>query len=126
MKKTHIIGIIVIASTIAGIMGLMFSNATYGNFSQAFNNEGSKYEIKGKLNKNKNVTSESANLTTFFMIDDQGVEKLVKLNKSKPQDFDRSEGIVVIGKAKGDVFFANDILMKCPSKYNEKKEIKAE
>jgi cytochrome c-type biogenesis protein CcmE len=38
---------------------------------------------------------------------------------SKPQDFERSEQIVLTGKMKGDEFVATDILMKCPSKYKD-------
>ncbi len=45
------------------------------------------------------------------------------LHKSKPQDFDKSEQIVVIGKMNNEVFEADDILMKCPSKYNDTKVV---
>ena len=57
----------------------------------------------------------------FSMIDNKGVIKRVVLHKSKPQDFEKSEQIVLIGKMQGDNFHANDILMKCPSKYNDTK-----
>ena len=57
------------------------------------------------------------------MIDNKGVEKKVVLNKNKPQDFERSEQIVLIGQMEGQEFHASDILMKCPSKY-EDKEVK--
>jgi cytochrome c-type biogenesis protein CcmE len=57
----------------------------------------------------------------FSMIDNKGVIKHVVLHKSKPQDFEKSEQIVLIGKMKGDDFHANDILMKCPSKYSDGK-----
>ena len=53
------------------------------------------------------------------MIDNKGLEKRVILHKSVPQDFQKSEQIVLIGKMQGDEFHANDILMKCPSKYND-------
>jgi cytochrome c-type biogenesis protein CcmE len=36
---------------------------------------------------------------------------------SKPQDFERSEQLVVKGKVSGDCFAASEISMKCPSKY---------
>jgi cytochrome c-type biogenesis protein CcmE len=41
----------------------------------------------------------------------------------KPADFERSEQIVIIGNVQKDIFVADKILMKCPSKYTEK-EIK--
>ena len=65
--------------------------------------------------------SVNPDLFTFFMVDNKGEEKKVLLHKSKPQDFERSEQIVLIGKAQGGEFHADEILMKCPSKYNEGK-----
>ena len=53
------------------------------------------------------------------MKDDEGLEKKVILNQSKPQDFEMSESIVVTGKMKGDSFVADEILLKCPSKYKD-------
>ena len=60
----------------------------------------------------------NANLFGFYLIDNEGLEKKVLYNGSKPQDFERSEQIVVVGKMDGDEFHASQILMKCPSKYN--------
>jgi len=53
------------------------------------------------------------------MTDKEGKECKVVLNQSKPQDFERSEEIVLKGKAVGEEFHATDMLMKCPSKYND-------
>ena len=47
------------------------------------------------------------------------LERKVIFLGSKPQDFERSEQIVLTGKMKGDEFLASKILMKCPSKYVE-------
>ena len=60
-----------------------------------------------------------ANVFTFYMVDNKGMECKVVLHKNKPQDFERSEQIVLIGQMNGQQFEASDILMKCPSKYNE-------
>ena len=60
----------------------------------------------------------NANVFGFYLVDNEGVEKKVMYNGTKPQDFERSEQIVVIGKMEGDEFHANQLLMKCPSKYN--------
>ena len=59
----------------------------------------------------------------FTWVDREGTERKVILNQSKPQDFDRSEQIVIIGKATDDAdFHAKEVLMKCPSKYNNPRE----
>ena len=124
MKKTHIIGIIIIAVAIGAILTTLSDSSTYASFAQATQNPDDEFHVVGKLNKQKEISYDphtNANLFTFYMIDNEGVEKKVFLHKNKPQDFERSEQIVIIGKAKGDEFHADDILMKCPSKYNDGK-----
>jgi cytochrome c-type biogenesis protein CcmE len=53
------------------------------------------------------------------MKDQDGQSRKVILDKSKPQGFEMSESVVIIGRADGEVFRAEELLMKCPSKYNE-------
>ena len=60
-----------------------------------------------------------ANLFHFTMIDNDGKRCKVALHKPRPQDFERSEQIVVIGQMENETFQARDILTKCPSKYND-------
>jgi len=59
---------------------------------------------------------------SFFVIDKDGQEQKVVFNGTKPQDFERSEQIVLMGKMNNDVFQCSKILMKCPSKYNDGQE----
>jgi cytochrome c-type biogenesis protein CcmE len=63
-----------------------------------------------------------ANYLAFDLIDDsQQVRRVVCYNPpASMQDFKRSEKVVVIGQVKGEQFVASEILMKCPSKYEEK------
>ena len=53
------------------------------------------------------------------MKDNEGKEEKVVLRKAKPQDFERSEQIVLTGKVEKGQFIATDMLMKCPSKYKD-------
>lgn len=123
MKKTHIILIVVIAIVIAAMVGAINDSSTYANFSEAFENPGSEYHVVGKLAENNQMNYDPAtnpDLFEFQMVDNNGLEKKVVLHKSKPQDFERSEQIVLIGEAGSDgAFHANEILMKCPSKYTD-------
>ena len=124
MKKIHIIGIIVIAVAIGVIFTSLQSSATYSDFAEAFNNPDTEYHVVGKLNKTIPVQYDpkvNANECSFIMIDNKGIEKEVVLHKSVPQDFEKSEQVVLIGKVEQGQFHANDVLMKCPSKYNEGK-----
>jgi len=124
MKKLHIVGIVVIAIAIGVIFVSLKNTSTYADFTEAISNPGKEYHVVGKLDKSQpQVYEPKINADEFFfsMIDNKGVIKHVVLHKGKPQDFERSEQIVLIGKMQGNDFHANDILMKCPSKYNDGK-----
>jgi cytochrome c-type biogenesis protein CcmE len=128
MKRSHIIAIVVIAVAIAAIVGSLTETSTYADFAEAYSNPGREYHVVGTLDRSADIIynpQQDPNLTTFTMLDDKGVKKQVKLLKAKPQDFERSESVVLIGKVKNDTFHANEILMKCPSKYNEQNQIEA-
>ena len=125
MKKTHILAIIVIALAIGAIMTTVSDSSTYSNFSEAIENPGKEYHVVGQLNKDAEMNYDpevNANLFAFSMIDNNGDEQRVHFAGSKPQDFERSEQIVLVGKYEDDTFQASKILMKCPSKYNEGQE----
>jgi len=122
MKKIHILGIIIIAVAIGAIFTTLNNTSTYASFAEAASDPGSEFHVVGKLNKEKEAIYDpkiDANLFTFYMVDNKGMECKVVLHKNKPQDFERSEQIVLIGQMEGQEFQASDILMKCPSKYNE-------
>ena len=122
MKKIHILGIVVIAVAIGVIFTSLQSSATYSDFAEASANPDTEYHVVGKLNKTAPIQYDArinADECSFMMIDNKGIEKKVVLHKSVPQDFAKSEQIVLIGKMDRNEFHANEILMKCPSKYNE-------
>jgi len=124
MKKLHIIAILVIAVAIGVIFVSLRNTSSYADFSEALANPGTEYHVVGKLDKSQPQVYDPAvnsDEFRFTMIDNKGMTKDVVLHKSKPQDFDKCEQIVLIGKMKDGQFHANDILMKCPSKYNDVK-----
>lgn len=124
MKKLHILGIIVIAVAIGVIFVSLKNTSTYADFNEAISNPDKEFHVVGKLDKEQPLVYDpkvNPDEFLFSMIDNKGVIKHVVLHKSKPQDFEKSEQIVLIGKMQGDNFHANDILMKCPSKYNDAK-----
>jgi cytochrome c-type biogenesis protein CcmE len=124
MKTSHIIGIIVIAVAIGIILSTISSSSTYATFNEASKSEGKVFHVVGKLDRQKPYEynpETNANLFAFYIKDNDSTEHKVLLNKAKPQDFDKSEQIVIIGKMKGDEFIASDVLLKCPSKYSNEK-----
>jgi cytochrome c-type biogenesis protein CcmE len=123
MKKSSIFGLIVIAIAIAIIICTYSSSSTYGTFKDA-KQTASELHVVGHLVKDKQLYYEptkDANYFSFFLKDNTGQECKVVFAGTKPQDFERSEQIVLTGAMKGGEFHASDILMKCPSKYTQDK-----
>ncbi|REJ82462.1 MAG: cytochrome c maturation protein CcmE [Bacteroidetes bacterium] len=124
MKNKHIIAIVVIAISIAAILSTVADSSTYASFATALKSPNKTFHVVGLLVRERPQEYNpevDADLFTFYMKDMEGIEKKVLLHMARPQDFEKSEQIVVIGKMEGDEFVAHDILMKCPSKYNDPK-----
>lgn len=122
MKKLHIVALILVAIAIAAIIIFSSSYTTYEGFEKANENPEMEYKIVGILDKEQamDYTPEiNPNLFSFYMIDKNNVTQQVVYKDAKPQDFERSEQLVVTGKSKDGVFYADQMLMKCPSKYVE-------
>ena len=58
------------------------------------------------------------NLFKFHLRDDEGTVREVHYRDPKPASFEDAEKIVVEGYLNGEIFEAEHILMKCPSKYS--------
>lgn len=122
MKKLYIIAIVIIGVAIAVIMTTLKNTTTYSDFTESGMDPEKEFHIVGKLDKTQAQVYEpkiNPDEFSFYLTDNKGTTKQVVLHKSKPQDFDKSEQIVLIGKMQNDVFHANDILLKCPSKYTD-------
>ncbi len=132
MKKSHIIAIIIIAVAVGVIISTAGDASTYVSFKEAYEMaaEGDKdmVHVVGKLKKDA-VTGKiemqydpivDPNYFSFVMVDTNKEERAVIYYHPKPQDLEKSEKIVVVGSVKNNEFIADQILMKCPSKYEEK------
>jgi cytochrome c-type biogenesis protein CcmE len=133
MKKTHIVLLIVIAILIGFIVSVASDYSRYESFRSLGENSAKEYQVVGFLVKDKDIVYDpqvDANRLEFFMRDNDGEVRRVIFLGSKPQDFERSEQIVLTGKMKDNVFRASSLLMKCPSKYKnnemEMQEFKAQ
>ena len=123
MKKSSIFGLIVIAIAIAVIICTYSSSSTYGSFNDAKKTE-AQLRVVGQLDKQKELVydaAKDANYFSFFVKDNKGEECKVIFTGTKPQDFERSEQIVLTGQMVGSEFHASSILTKCPSKYTQDK-----
>ncbi len=125
MKRSHIIALVLIAVAMGAILTTLGDSTKYADFKEAGQSPGTIFHVIGKLNREKPQEFNpkiNPNVFVFYMVDREGTERKVILNQSKPQDFDRSEQIVIIGKESDNDFHAKEVLMKCPSKYNNPRE----
>jgi cytochrome c-type biogenesis protein CcmE len=121
MKRSSVIGLVIIAIAIAVIVSIYSDSSTYSTFGEA-KKEKEEIVVAGQLNKQRQMEYDphkNANYFSFYAIDKTGEECKVIFSGTKPQDFERSETITMTGKMVGNDFYASRILMKCPSKYNK-------
>jgi cytochrome c-type biogenesis protein CcmE len=126
MKLKIVIGIIaIIGFTTLLMVNFGHSISSYTNFVQAKNRKHArvvgtwaKAEPSGFSIKKKRFM--------FYMKDEDGNVRKVIYPKPEPSNFVDAKRLVVTGRLQGGIFYANDMLMKCPSKYNATpQEVKA-
>ncbi|MEL0008480.1 MAG: cytochrome c maturation protein CcmE [Flammeovirgaceae bacterium] len=129
MKNTSAISIVFISIIVIIIISTFGDASTYVTFSKAKDvyESGSltKFHVVGKLNKDEENNIQGLRKGddkmsfTFQMIDEDGMKENVFYGEPMPADFLLSEQVVVIGGYENNTFVADDILLKCPSKYTE-------
>jgi cytochrome c-type biogenesis protein CcmE len=130
MKKTHIFALIIIAIACGIILSTAGDASTYVTFAEAetmaSKGDNSSIHVVGTLKKSEEGEilgmeyrpEIDPNYFQFTLLDNDQKERVVVLRSTKPQDFDKSEQVVVIGRMEKNHFEAEKILLKCPSKYN--------
>lgn len=129
MKKSHILGIVIIAIAVMIIIITAGDASTYVSFNEAKvmaeNGNNKKIHVVGQLKKDPEGNIEGMEPSddllsvSFQMIDKDNTIQRVYYNEPMPSDLVRSEQVVVIGSFSDNVFIADKILLKCPSKYQE-------
>lgn len=119
MKPKLIIGIV----AIVGFTSLLMYNfgnsiSTYVDFEQAEQMESAHVVGTWDDSRDYGFSVEARNFS-FFMKDQSGNVRRVIYPKTKPNNFEQADQLVVIGEMDNGVFRAKDMLMKCPSKYND-------
>lgn len=121
MKKSHVISMLMLVTAIVIFMTASTDISTYGNFEQAIGTD-QVMKINGELDHEFEINYDpavNANVFSFHMKDTKGKSNKVIVTAAMPQDFHRSEQVVVTGSFKEDTFVATEILTKCPSKYKD-------
>lgn len=119
MKPKLILGVV----AIVGFTSLLMYNfgnsiSTYVNFEEATERT-SAHVIGTWDNTQEHGFSRETMRFTFHMKDEDGNVRKVVYPRPKPNNFEQATQLVVIGEMRNNTFHAEEMLMKCPSKYND-------
>ncbi|MBX7242084.1 MAG: cytochrome c maturation protein CcmE [Bacteroidia bacterium] len=122
MKPRSILLLVIIALfTVVLAVSFSGNSSSYTTFGEAKKSGGTVHIVGSWVNRESANYDASRDIFTFSLQDTTGTVSPVSYHDPKPNDFDKAEKIVVIGKFETpDVFTADKIIMKCPSKYGDK------
>ncbi len=118
MKPRYIIGgVIIIALFIFAYTSFQDKEAKYTDFTNA-KTSGEKVVVNGQWLKDMDYGyNPENNQFSFYMTDENKKSMKVIYYGQKPNNFEMADEIVVKGQCSNEMFIANEILTKCPSKY---------
>lgn len=119
MKKSYILGaVIIIAALVMAMFSFKSTLTSYVSIKEAIASE-QHVQVAGLLVEESTSYDIKNNLLIFKLKEPNGDELLIHYNKSKPANFENADKIVAIGKydKSNHAFIANELLVKCPSKY---------
>src|SRR5512135_1878562 len=118
MKSRYVVGgIVVLVFLVIGGYSFLNSSVEYKNLTEA-QATSKKVQVKGAWVKEKESGYDPSNNTfTFFLKDDDNKVCKVVYTGAKPNNFEIATSVVVKGRFRDGAFHANEILTKCPSKY---------
>lgn len=129
MSRLNIVVILMVAILLGTLFSVFTTNSESVVFARAFDEPGIEFKVSGTLDADYPVLYDpllDVAETRFHMRDKDGQLQEVLLRKAKPTGLEQSESIDLYGKVVDGEFIATDMLMKCPSKYNEESHSLAE
>jgi len=129
MSRTNIVVILLVAVLMGTLFSVFTTNSESVVFARAFAEPGVEFKVSGTLEPDHPVVYDpevAVARTRFHMRDKDGEVREVILNKAKPTGLEQSESIDLYGRVIDGQFIAGEMLMKCPSKYNEQSHSLAE
>lgn len=115
MKPGPLVALAVIFGALAfGARAFVTNLTPYLPFAEARQRDGN-VQVMGKLDKGSVVYADG--VLRFTLLDGKGDKMPVRFPRAKPSNFDQAIEVTAIGRWNGTAFEANNLLVKCPSKY---------
>lgn len=118
MRTKYIIGaVIIVVFTVWAGISFKSTLTPYVSIAEA-KQSGKTVQVKGERLDNGQFDTDK-HLFTFEIRDEHGEKLKVTYDGPKPGNFDQASHVVCVGKYANGVFVAKELLIKCPSKYQE-------
>lgn len=111
-------GVLILGFGVLAFLNFNKTIAPYVPFAEARTNGGAVQVAGFPDHQNARYDPQSGRFT-FDMKDDTGDAMKVVFTGVKPGNFDQAEKVVVVGRYQEGTFDASQILVKCPSKYQD-------
>jgi len=109
-------GVLVVAFLAYGATSFKSNLTPYVSFEEA-QRSARKVQVAGGLVPDSTTYVEDKGMLQFGMVEEDGDTMTVLYEGVKPGNFEEATQIVAIGTYSEGVFHANQLLVKCPSKY---------
>jgi cytochrome c-type biogenesis protein CcmE len=117
MKVKLIVAVAIIAVVaVWAFSSFTKSMTSYVSFGEA-QKRPQRVQVMGAIDHNKVVWDVDHKQLTFPITDTAGVTMLVRYTGTMPGNFGQATHAVCVGRYSGQVFEAEQLLIKCPSKY---------
>ena len=109
-------GVLIVAFLAYGATSFKSNLTPYVSFEEA-QRSARKVQVAGGLVPDSTTYIEDKEMLQFGIIDEDGSTMTVMYEGVKPGNFEEATQIVAIGTYSGGTFHADQLLVKCPSKY---------
>jgi len=109
-------GVLIVAFLAYGATSFKSNLTPYVSFEEAMR-KGSKVQVAGSLVPDSTEFVPESQRLRFGIADSSGATMTVLYDGVKPGNFEEATQIVAIGSYHDDAFWAEQLLVKCPSKY---------
>ncbi|UCB52217.1 MAG: cytochrome c maturation protein CcmE [Candidatus Zixiibacteriota bacterium] len=117
MKPKYLIGIaIIVVFVIFGALSFRTTLTPYVSFGEA-QRTGAAVQVIGDVVFPEVEYDTETHQLQFPIVDEKGERMAVVYGGTKPANFEQAEEVVVIGRYENGAFTADQLLVKCPSKY---------
>ncbi len=108
--------VLVVAFLAYGTTSFKSNLTPYVSFEEA-SRTARKVQVAGGLVENSSEYLDESQELRFTMVEEDGDTMVVHYDGVKPGNFEEAVQIVAVGRYDDGVFYAEQLLVKCPSKY---------